>query len=215
MDLPNTSGWDDVMKKLILIMAVSVLSPMPQANAECGSGFGNAVEVNATTQKVTYSCIKLPDPPTQEQIVEKVKTDLSQIITNNKNANPVQVINPEIVTVQPKIDLTLPRPNKIEVNVTTQVTTISELNDQEFTDYQIRQANGEAIVTAKNQAVEKSQGQVGTKQCVNWVSGDQAGQECNVEPIPATTEEIDYSWQIIKEWLNSDSFQLWTNWWSL
>jgi len=52
------------MKKIIITaLALSVLTPMAQANASCDTGYGSAVEVNATTKVVTYSCVKLENPP--------------------------------------------------------------------------------------------------------------------------------------------------------
>tara|TARA_R110000868_G_scaffold73093_5_gene212379 strand:- start:418 stop:1023 length:606 start_codon:yes stop_codon:yes gene_type:complete len=201
------------MKKIIITaLALSVLAPMTQANADCGVGYGNAVDINVTTKVVTYSCVKLPEPPTREEIVQQSKVDLGQIITQKKNENPIEVINPDVVTVQPSYVEPIQRPTKVEVNATTGVTTVSDLNDDELIDYQNGQAEWEAKTTAQTQAIELAKTATGTKQCINWASGLVAGVECHIDPILASQEEIDYTWSIVEQWLSSWSFNLWSGW---
>jgi hypothetical protein len=64
------------MKKIIITaLALSVLTPMSQASASCDTGYGSAVEVNATTKVVTYSCVKLENPPVPPAQGAWVKVD--------------------------------------------------------------------------------------------------------------------------------------------
>jgi hypothetical protein len=64
------------MKKIIITaLALSVLTPMAQANASCDTGYASAVEVNATTKVVTYSCVKLENPPVPPAQGAWVKVD--------------------------------------------------------------------------------------------------------------------------------------------
>ena len=52
------------MKKVITaaILVASVISAPAALASGCGAGQGNAVDVNATTGAVTYSCVNLPAP---------------------------------------------------------------------------------------------------------------------------------------------------------
>ena len=63
------------IKLLLAGLVLSVVSPMAQANASCDTGYGNAVEINATTKAVTYSCVKLENPPTPPEQGAWVKVD--------------------------------------------------------------------------------------------------------------------------------------------
>lgn len=63
------------VKLLIAGLVLSVVSPMAQAQASCDTGYGNAVEVNATTKAVTYSCVKLDNPPVPPAQGAWVKVD--------------------------------------------------------------------------------------------------------------------------------------------
>jgi hypothetical protein len=65
------------IKLLIAGLVLSVVSPMAQAQASCDTGYGNAVEVNATTKVVTYSCVKLENPPVPPAQGAWVKVDAS------------------------------------------------------------------------------------------------------------------------------------------
>jgi hypothetical protein len=50
-------------KKIIAIVYISSFMGISNAHADtCPAGQGTAVEVNATTQVVTYSCVTLPPP---------------------------------------------------------------------------------------------------------------------------------------------------------
>jgi hypothetical protein len=65
------------IKLLIAGLVLSVVSPMAQAQASCDTGFGSAVEINATTKVVTYSCVKLDNPPVPPAQGAWVKVDAS------------------------------------------------------------------------------------------------------------------------------------------
>jgi hypothetical protein len=65
------------IKLLIAGLVLSVVSPMAQAQASCDTGYGSAVEVNATTKVVTYSCVKLDNPPVPPAQGAWVKVDAS------------------------------------------------------------------------------------------------------------------------------------------
>ena len=57
-------------KAIIAIVFISSLVGISSAHADsCPAGQGTAVDVNATTQVVTYSCIALPTPPPAPIIV--------------------------------------------------------------------------------------------------------------------------------------------------
>jgi hypothetical protein len=63
------------IKLLVAGLLLSVVSPMAQASASCDTGYGSAVEVNATTKVVTYSCVKLDNPPVPPAQGAWVKVD--------------------------------------------------------------------------------------------------------------------------------------------
>lgn len=46
------------IKLLLAGLVLSVVTPMAQANASCETGYESAVDINATTNVVTYSCVK-------------------------------------------------------------------------------------------------------------------------------------------------------------
>jgi hypothetical protein len=63
------------IKLLLAGLVLSVVTPMAQASASCDTGYGSAVEVNATTKAVTYSCVKLNNPPVPPAQGAWVKVD--------------------------------------------------------------------------------------------------------------------------------------------
>jgi hypothetical protein len=65
------------VKLLVAGLILSVVSPMAQAQASCDTGYGSAVEVNATTKAVTYSCVKLENPLVPPAQGAWVKVDAS------------------------------------------------------------------------------------------------------------------------------------------
>ena len=65
------------IKLLVAGLLLSVVTPMAQANANCDTGYGTAVEINATTKVVTYSCVKLENPPVPPAQGAWVKVDAS------------------------------------------------------------------------------------------------------------------------------------------
>lgn len=65
------------VKLLLAGLVLSVVSPMAHASASCDTGYGNAIEVNATTQVVTQSCVKLQNPPIPPEQGAWVKVDAS------------------------------------------------------------------------------------------------------------------------------------------
>lgn len=214
-------------KAITLALALAFITPahaneipgtrVKGQNAECAPGQGRALEINATTQEEWTYCFELappPPPPTQAQLEEKLKENLAQNITQKKNADAPTVRAEQVIEIAPTpITETL---TKIEVNATTQVTTISELTEEEKAQAAKDRASWQASQAAKTQAEEKAKAEPGVKQCVAWRGGGNQGEECAFEPIPATEEEVEQGFDYLKELLTAQwlSFlNLWTQWW--
>jgi len=190
------------MKKVIIVSALLFITPTAYAEEvpgtrvtgdveiTCPAGSGRGIEMNVTTKEVWSYCVKF-ERPTQEQITQRVTQEIPQILTEQKNANALQIQSPTVVQVDPTIDLTAPRPTRLEINATTQVVTISKLTDEEIK----QNAKQSAIHNARQIAQETSRLQalenLGTEYCTAWQSGTESGNECFLEPIQATVEEID------------------------
>ena len=199
------------MKKVIIISALLLITPTAYASEiagtrvagdvaiECPAGSGRGLEINATTKETWSYCVEI-QRPTQEKITQQVKQEIPQILTAQKNADAPKVELETTIITEPVVDLTQPRPTKIDVNATTQVVTVFELTNAEV----IKKAEQMAIHNARQIAQQTSKDEAianpGTEYCAKWQSGAETGQECFLEPVKATTKEIDLwleAWQKI------------------
>lgn len=214
------------MKKIMaLALSLAIVTPA-QANeipgtrvlgqgAVCAEGQGKGVEFNIATKQETSYCYEMirPAPPTRQQLETKVQQQIAQTITERKNQNATTVVSNETVTVTAtpiKESLT-----KVEVNVTTGVVTYSELSDAEKEEVAKNRARWQAQQDAKNEAKRLATETQGVKQCVNWQAEAQSGTECELEPIPATEEEVVNQFDFLKNLLVFDwagFLNLFTGW---
>lgn len=200
------------VKLLFAGLVLSFLSPMAQANADCGEGYGNAVEVNATTKVVTYSCIKLeprvepikPEPvaPTHTLAVQTTNQSLGISGTPEQIASSVATMVERVVNIpiNPCADGGC---TKVEVNATTQEVTVTPLTMTEVrqqTDHMAQQTIKAAEITKKaSQALPNIQ------------PIDPLAEE--VEPTPLTEEEPDWWVDFLRALAE---FYFWyngMNWW--
>jgi hypothetical protein len=176
---------------------------------DCPAGAGRGVEMNVTTKEVWSYCVEMYRP-TLEEVRPRIEDKIAETITAQKNPAPETVESPDAVVVEPT-EIT-ERLIKVDMNVTTGVTTVSELNTQELAQLSIDRAKSEARQNAKNQAQANAQANVGVEQCVNWQSGTQAGQECAFEPIPATEEEVTEFYEVLELMFAGTEWWLWWSW---
>ena len=153
------------VKLLITGMILSVVTPMAQANADCGAGYGSAVEINATTKVVTYSCVKLPDP-TPRQPEPIAPTHTVSIQTTNQSvgfSGSLEAVTEQLAKIVSKPQAPLADPcvlgtcTKVEVNATTGVTTVSPLSlsdlAQRYKDAQFQYQRDVELAQAAQTAV--------------------------------------------------------------
>jgi hypothetical protein len=164
------------MKKIIITaLALSVLTPMAHANASCDTGYGSAVEVNATTKAVTYSCVKLENPPVPPAQGAWVKVDANGNATgqaiicssdvcgdNNSPYAKATLSAGEQYVLQAKADpvtnnvsgIGNNNPNtQVQVNIPTQEWTITRTNT--VTPVEPLIINGQQITSYTFQTVDK------------------------------------------------------------
>lgn len=211
------------MKKFLpLALALAFITPV-QANeipgtrvagqgAVCAEGQGKAVDFNATTKEETSYCIEIYKP-TAPEVEAKTKEQVAQRLTNQNAQNAPTVVATEVVTAEPvAITEVL---IKIEVNATTKVETITVLSEIEKEEISKQRAVWQSQQDAKESAKEQAQADKGTEYCVNWSAQGQSGTECVLEPIPATTEEVEDWWAIFvaafPDWFQILSPTFW-NW---
>lgn len=207
------------MKKAIgLALALAIVTPTAQANeiagsrvagqgAVCGAGQGKGVEYNIALKQETSYCFELPVivPPTVQEVETKAKEQVATTITAQKNENATTVVAEQTVTVDPQPiteELT-----KVEVNATTKVVTVSPLTEAEKTQVSKDRAVSNSRQQAKEEATILAKENQGTEQCVNWSAQGQSGQECELDPIPATEEEVEDWWTVFTR-----TFDNWFNW---
>lgn len=182
--------------------------------AVCAAGQGKGVEYNIATKQETSYCYELPVviPPTTQQVETKAKETVATTITAQKNENPITVIAEQTVTVEPQ-PIT-EEVTKVEVNATTKVVTISPLTQSEKEQLSKDRAVSNSREQAKEQAATLAKENQGTEQCVKWAAQGQSGQECELDPIPATEEEVEDWWTIFIR--TFDNWYIWlsSNWWS-
>jgi hypothetical protein len=125
------------MRKVLLGLLI-VFIPTP-AFANCPSGVC-AVEINCTTGEVTYTDVPLtsatPAPvipeavaPTHTINVQTTNSSWGTSGTPEQIARAVQTLIPQPLTIDPCLNGGC---NKVEINVTTGVTTISPLNEADL-----------------------------------------------------------------------------------
>lgn len=207
------------MKKAIMLaVALALVTPTAQANeiagsrvagqgAVCGAGQGKGVEFNIATKQETSYCFELPVivPPTVQQVETKAKETVATTITAQKNETAPTVVAEKVVSVEPQPvteELT-----KVEVNATTKVVTVSPLTTAEKEQVSKDRAVSNSRQQAKQEATAHAKENQGTEQCVNWSAQGQSGQECQLDPIPATKEEVEDWWSIFIQ-----TFDNWYNW---
>lgn len=205
-------------KAIVLAVALALVTPTAQANeisgsrvagqgAVCGVGQGKGIEFNIATKQETSYCFELPViiPPTVQQVETKTKETVAATITAQKNQNAPTVVAEKIISVeaQPIIE----ELTKVEVNVTTKVVTISPLTTVEKEQLAKDRAVNNSRQEAKDQATSLAKKNQGTGQCVNWSAQGQSGQECELDPIPATKEEVEDWWFVFIQ-----TFDNWYNW---
>lgn len=211
------------MKKIIAITALALIGPMAQANeipgtrvagqgAVCAQGQGKGIEVNATTKEEWSYCIEFAKP-TQQQLETQAQQEIAKTITEQKNQNAPTVIAETSVSVE-ATPITEPY-TVIEVNVTTGVTTVTQLDDAQKLQIAKDLAISKARTAAQEQSLTLAQENQGTKQCVNWQAEGQTGTECNFVEIPATQEEVTEQFDFLRalfsmNWLNFLTF--WIDW---
>jgi hypothetical protein len=155
------------MKKIIItVLALSVLTPMSQANANCQAGYGNAVEVNATTKVVTYSCVKLPEPQPEPIRIQPIAPTHTVVVkTPNQSvgiSGSLEAVTEQLakITQTPQAPLADPcvlgACTKVDVNATTGITTVSPLSmsdlAQRYKDAQFQYQRNLELMQAAKQA---------------------------------------------------------------
>lgn len=155
------------IKLLVAGLVVSVITPMAQASADCGAGYGNAVEVNATTKVVTYSCVKLQEPtPEPIRPVPVAPTHTVVIQTPNQSvgiSGSLEAVTEQVAKIAARPQAPLADPcalgncTKVEVNATTGVTTVHSLTladlAQRYKDAQTDYQSKVELATAAETAV--------------------------------------------------------------
>lgn len=215
------------MKRLLLVISLSLIMPSAIGNeipgtrvigqgAVCAEGQGKALEFNIATREESSYCYEREPivAPTQQQLETKAREEIARTITNQKNANPVTVVADTSITAE--ITPVIETLKAIEVNVATGVVTERELTESEKQIFAIDRAQGVAKTNAKEQAKLAAKANPGIEQCVNWSVNNTTGQECSLEPITATEEEIQEQYDFLQEllsfnWLNFLQLFSW-NW---
>jgi len=184
------------MKKVLLSLLI-VLIPTP-AFANCPSGVC-AVEINCTTGVVTYTdapprtdtpapVIPQPVAPTHTINVQTSNQSWGTSGTPDQIAQAVQTLTPQPLTTDPCINGGC---NKIEINATTGVTTISALSEAD-----LKQRAKDQVEQSQRQAELAKTAYQALPNITAWQPYD----PFNDEPIPATI--LDET--ITPEW--------WTSW---
>ena len=175
----------------------------------CPAGAGRGVEMNVTTKEIWSYCFELYRP-TLEESRTRIEERIAETITTRKNPAPEVVESPDVVVVD--VTPITERLNKVEINATTGVTTVSELTTQELAQLAIDKAINQARDTARNQAQTNAQANVGVEQCVNWQSNVQSGKECAFEPVRATEGEVTDFYETLRLLFADTDWWLWYSW---
>lgn len=188
------------MKKFITTLSILLIMPTATAGEvpgtrvsgdvaiNCPANSGRGFEMNATTKETWSYCVELIKP-SQEQIMDKAKHEIAQTITNIKNATPVKIVAAETV-INEKITIAEPL-KKLEVNVVTQVVTVTQFTETETAKHIKNMEITVAQNKARNNAEELALNDIGVEHCVLWESNGITGQECSMQPVLATDTEVD------------------------
>jgi hypothetical protein len=167
------------IKLLLASLFVLFVSPLTQANADCGEGYGIALEVNVMTKVETYSCVKLetrielvrsePVAPTHTLVVQTQNQGLGMSGTPEQIASSVAIIVERAVNI-PINPCANGGCTKIEVNATTQEVTVTPLTMTE-----VRQQTDESA----RSAIQNAQMAKKVSQALP-----------NIQPINPSAEEV-------------------------
>jgi hypothetical protein len=202
------------IKLLLASLFVLFISPMAQANASCGAGYGNAVDVNVTTKVVTYYCIKLPDPQPDPIRVEPVAPTHTLVVQTptqgvGMSGTPEQIAASVATLIERAVSVpTNPCADggctKMEVNATTQEVTVTPLTLAEVR----KQTDENAQSAIKNAEMVKKVSQA----LPNIQPIDPLAE--TVEPTPLSEEEPDWWMDFLRALAE---FYFWyndVNWWA-
>jgi hypothetical protein len=107
-------------RAIVAIVFISSFIGISTAHAgSCPAGQGTAVDVNATTQVVTYSCITLPTPPPAPIIVPtpapSASTPNTPVVsapdTSTATTSTATITPPPVVTQAPPVVVAAPSNN--------------------------------------------------------------------------------------------------------
>ena len=198
------------MKRILFSIALtaSLLYAIP-AQASCGAGQGSGVEINVTTQQVSYYCFDIT-PPSQSELESEARQRIEQTLSQQANANPVTTTIESSVIVTEPYQEPAERPRLIEVNATTGVVIEREYNDAEMAQWRIDRA----YYSGRQEAYEiaKSNATAGVNTCVNWSAFEMSGTECFYEQVPVNVEDIDYQYDFLYELWSPDWYEMLWSW---
>ena len=198
------------MKRILFSIALtaSLLYASP-AQASCGAGQGSGVDINATTQVVTYFCYDIV-PPSQTQLEQEARQRIEQTLSQQANANPVtKTIESSVIVTEPYQE-PAERPRVMEVNATTGEVIVRDYNDAEMAQWRIDRA----LYLGQQQAYEvaKSNATAGVNTCVDWSAFDMSGTECFYEQISVSATDIDYQYDFLYELWSPDWYEMLWSW---
>ena len=193
-------------KSKVLLVALATISTSvfvlsSPAHADCPAGFGNAIEINATTGVVTYSCvpISIPQPistqtPAPTPSATPIPTPTPQATTVPSNdpfptLSSGQVVPGTTVSGQQSITCPAGSSSGIEVNATTHaVSTYCVKTYQSQSTINAQSAFASALAAAQASALALSQAwntaHPGQQKCFQWgpvtspTGGTQSGGVC-------------------------------------
>lgn len=198
------------MKRIALIGLVAGLLPLQITPAQaCGAGQGSGVDVNATTQVVTYFCYDIV-PPSQAQLEQEARQRIEQTLSQQANSNPItRTIESSVVVTEPYQE-PAERPRVMEVNATTGEVIVRDYNDAEMAQWRIDRAT----YLGQQQAYEvaKSNATAGVNACVEWFAFEMGGTVCHYEPVPISNEQIDYQYDFLYELWSPGWYEMLWSW---
>lgn len=197
------------MKRIIFIaLLLAPLFNNTMAQASCGAGQSSGVNMNVTTQQVTYYCYDIVQP-TLTQLETEARQRIEQTLSQQAYTNAItETIEPAVVSIsnnEPTERLRL-----VEHNITT-----GEIIEREYTDSEMEQWRiDQATYTAKLQAqkVAENNARLGINTCVNWSTDSLFGTECHYGFAPVSQEEIDNQYNFLFDLWSPDWFQNLLSW---
>lgn len=198
------------MKRILFSIALTapLLYAIP-AQASCGAGQGSGVEINVTTQQVSYYCFDIT-PPSQTELEQEARQRIEQTLSQQANANPVTTTIESSVIVTEPYQEPLERPRIIEFDVTTGEVIVRDYNDAEMAQYRIDRAYD--LGRQEAYEIAKSNASAGVNTCVNWSAFDMSGTECFYEQISVSTADIDYQYDFLYELWSPDWYEMLWSW---